>query len=114
MADLIELLSFGVKNKASDLHLSAGMPPLIRVHGEVKKINMPSLSRDEVTHMITDIMNESQKKFFDEHYECDFSFEVKDVARFRVNAFQQNRGPGAVLRTIPSNVLTLEQLNAVK
>ena len=114
MADLIELLSFGVKNKASDLHLSAGMPPLIRVHGEVKKINMPSLSRDEVTHMITDIMNESQKKFFDEHYECDFSFEVKDVARFRVNAFQQNRGPGAVLRTIPSNVLTLEQLNAPK
>ncbi len=90
------------------------MPPLIRVHGEVKKINMPSLSRDEVTHMITDIMNESQKKFFDEHYECDFSFEVKDIARFRVNAFQQNRGPGAVLRTIPSNVLTLEQLNAPK
>jgi twitching motility protein PilT len=110
MADLIELLTFGVKNKASDLHLSAGMPPMIRVHGEVRKINTPALDKSEVTTMLYDIMNEQQRKLFDEDWECDFSFEVAGLARFRVNAFNQNRGTGAVLRTIPSKVLTLEEL----
>lgn len=110
MADLIELLQFGVKNKASDLHLSAGMPPMIRVHGEVKKINIESLNKEQVTNMIYDIMNEQQIKQFDENMECDFSFEVKGLARFRVNAYNQNRGTAAVLRTIPSKVLTLEEL----
>ncbi len=110
MADLIELLQFGVKNKASDLHLSAGMPPMIRVHGEVKKINIESLNKEQVTNMIYDIMNEHQRKQFDEDLECDFSFEVKGLARFRVNAYNQNRGTAAVLRTIPSKVLTLEEL----
>lgn len=110
MADLIELLHFGVENKASDLHLSADMPPMIRVHGEVRKINVPPLDAATVKIMIYDIMNESQRKHFDEEMECDFSFEVKDLARFRVNAFNQNRGPAAVLRTIPSTVLTLDEL----
>ena len=100
MADLIELLQFGVKNKASDLHLSAGMPPMIRVHGEVKKINIESLNKEQVTNMIYDIMNEHQRKQFDEDLECDFSFEVQNLARFRVNAFNHNRGTGAVLQTI--------------
>jgi twitching motility protein PilT len=112
MADLIELLHFGVKNKASDLHLSSGMPPMIRVHGEVKKINVDSLNKEQVTNMIYDIMNEQQRKIFDEELECDFSFEVPGLARFRVNAFNQNRGPAAVLRTIPSKVLTLDELKS--
>lgn len=112
MADLIELLHFGVKNKASDLHLSAGMPPMIRVHGDVRKINIDALNKDQVTNMIYDIMNEQQRKAFDEDMECDFSFEVKGLARFRVNAFNQNRGRGAVFRTIPSKVLTLEELKS--
>ncbi len=112
MADLIELLHFGVKNKSSDLHLSAGLPPMIRVHGDVRKINIPSLTKDDVTNMIYDIMNEQQRKFFDEQLECDFSFEVKGLARFRVNAFNQNRGPGAVFRTIPSKVLSLTELKS--
>lgn len=112
MADLIELLHFGVKNKASDLHLSSGMSPMIRVHGEVKKINIDALNKEQVTNMIYDIMNEQQRKFFDENLECDFSFEVKGLARFRVNAYNQNRGTAAVLRTIPSKVLSLTELKA--
>jgi twitching motility protein PilT len=110
MADLIELLNFGVKNKASDLHLSSGMPPMIRVHGEVRKINTPPLDKAQVTNMLYDIMNEQQRKMFDEEWECDFSFEVSGLARFRVNAYNQNRGTAAVLRTIPSKVLTLDEL----
>ena len=110
MADLIELLTFGVKNKASDLHLSSGMPPMIRVHGEVRKINIAPLDKSQVTNMLYDIMNEQQRKLFDEEWECDFSFEVSGLARFRVNAYNQNRGTAAVLRTIPSKVLTLDEL----
>jgi len=110
MADLIELLNFGVSQKASDLHLSSGMPPMIRVHGEVRQLNIPELNREQIANMIYDIMNEQQRKQFDEDLECDFSFEVKDLARFRVNAFNQNRGPAAVLRTIPSKVLSLAEL----
>lgn len=110
MTDLVELLQFGVKNKASDLHLSSGMPPMIRIHGDVKKLNMTALSSEQVGNMIYDIMTESQKKQYDENWECDFSFEVKGLARFRVNAFQQNRGAAAVFRTIPSKVLTLGEL----
>lgn len=114
MADLIELLNFGVKNKASDLHLSSGMPPMIRVNGDVKKLNIEPLNKEQIKTMIYDIMNESQRKDFDEHWECDFSFEVSGLARFRVNAFNQNRGAGAVFRTIPSKVLTLDDLKAPK
>lgn len=114
MADLIDLLTFGVKNKGSDLHLSAGLPPMLRVHGDVKKISPEPLSKEQVVTIIRDIMNDAQAKEFDENLECDFSFEVPGLARFRVNAFNHNRGTGGVFRTIPSNVLTLEQLNAPK
>ncbi len=107
-----ELLAFGVKNQASDLHLSTGMPPIIRVHGEMRKINLPPLEEEDVTAMIVDIMNDGQRKEFQKNLECDFSFEIPGLARFRVNAFQQNRGPAAVFRTIPSEVLTLEQLKS--
>jgi twitching motility protein PilT len=110
--DISDLLAFSVKNKASDLHLSAGMPPMIRVHGDVRKINLPSMSHTEVHDMVYDIMNDGQRKVYEETLECDFSFEIPELARFRVNAFNQNRGSGAVFRTIPSKVLTLEELNA--
>lgn len=114
MAGITELLAFGVKNKASDLHLSAGMPPMLRVHGEMKKVQLPVMEEKQVHDMLYEIMNDVQRKVFEENLECDFSFEVPNVARFRVNAFKQNRGTGAVFRTIPSKVLTLEQLNAPK
>lgn len=110
--DISDLLAFSVKNKASDLHLSSGLPPMIRVHGDVRKINLPAMDHAEVHRMLYDIMNDSQRKVYEETLECDFSFEIPDLARFRVNAFNQQRGAGAVFRTIPSKVLTLEELNA--
>lgn len=110
--DITELLAFSVKHKASDLHLSAGVPPMIRVDGEVRKINLPALDHREVHALIYDIMNDHQRKELEENFEVDFSFEVPGMARFRVNAFQQARGSGAVFRTIPSTVLTLDDLGA--
>ncbi len=110
--DITELLAFGVKNKASDLHLSAGLPPMIRVHGDMRRINLPAMEHKEVHAMVYDIMNDGQRKHYEENKEVDFSFEVPNLARFRVNAFIQNRGAGAVMRTIPSKILTLEDLNA--
>ncbi|MCC6922869.1 MAG: type IV pilus twitching motility protein PilT [Nitrosomonas sp.] len=112
--NIVELLAFVVKNKASDLHLSAGMPPMIRVHGEVKRINLPEMEHKEVHAMVYDIMNDGQRKYYEENLECDFSFEVPNLARFRVNAFNTQRGAATVMRTIPSKVLTLEELNAPK
>jgi twitching motility protein PilT len=109
--DISELLAFSVKNKASDLHLSAGLPPMIRVHGDVRRINLPPLEHKDVHSMIYDIMNDSQRKVFDENLEVDFSFDLPGLARFRVNAFMQDRGAAAVMRTIPSRVLSLEELN---
>lgn len=110
--DITELLAFSVKNNASDLHLSAGLPPMIRVDGEIRKINVPELDHKMVHSLVYDIMNDKQRKDFEEFLETDFSFEVPELARFRVNAFNHNRGAGAVFRTIPSKILSLEQLNA--
>ncbi|MFZ3223017.1 MAG: type IV pilus twitching motility protein PilT [Rugosibacter sp.] len=112
--DITELLSFVVKNSASDLHLSAGLPPMIRVHGDVRRINLPPMEHKEVHGMIYDIMNDGQRKVYEENLECDFSFAVPNLARFRVNAFVQNRGAGAVMRTIPSKILSLDDLKAPK
>jgi len=110
--DIAQLLAFGVKNKASDLHLSGGLPPMIRVDGDVKRLNMDALQHKEVHTMIYDIMNDKQRKDYEEFLETDFSFEIPNLARFRVNAFNQNRGAAAVFRTIPSEVLTLEDISA--
>lgn len=108
--DITELLAFSHKSGASDLHLSAGLPPMIRVDGDVRRINLPPMDHKEVQGLIYDIMNDKQRKDYEEFLETDFSFEVPGVARFRVNAFNQNRGAGGVFRTIPSKVLTMEQL----
>ena len=108
--DIAELLAFSVKNKASDLHLSAGLPPMIRVDGDVRRINIPALDHKQVHALVYDIMSDKQRRDFEEFLEVDFSFEIPSLARFRVNAFNQNRGAGAVFRTIPSEVLTLEDL----
>ncbi|MCB1584054.1 MAG: type IV pilus twitching motility protein PilT [Marinicella sp.] len=109
--DIAELLAFTVKNKASDLHLSAGLPPMIRVDGDVRRINLPPLEHKELHDMIYDIMNDYQRKEYEETFEIDFSFEIPGLARFRVNAFNQNRGCGGVFRTIPTEILTFEDLN---
>ena len=110
--DITALMKFSVDNKASDLHLSAGQPPILRVDGDIRRINVPVLSNEECNSLIYDIMNDGQRKYFEENLETDFSFELEGVARFRVNVFKQNRGVGAVLRTIPSTILSLENLNA--
>ncbi len=110
--DITELLEFSIKHNASDLHLSAGISPMIRVDGDVRKINIPALEHKEVHSLIYDIMNDKQRKDFEEKLETDFSFEIPGMARFRINAFNQKRGAGAVFRTIPSTVLSLENLNA--
>lgn len=110
--DVADLLAFSVKNAASDLHLSAGLPPMIRVDGDVRRVNVPALDNKTVHNMIYDIMSDKQRKDFEEFLETDFSFEIQGLARFRVNVFNQNRGVGGVFRTIPSTILTLEELGA--
>ena len=110
--DIAQLLTFSVKQGASDMHLSAGLEPMIRVDGDVKRINLPPMDHKQVHDMIYDIMNDKQRKDYDEFWECDFSFEIPGLARFRVNAFNHNRGAGAVFRTIPSTILSLEDLKA--
>ncbi|RMH16523.1 MAG: type IV pilus twitching motility protein PilT [Gammaproteobacteria bacterium] len=108
--DIGELLAFSVKNGASDLHITAGEPPIIRVDGSVRRMNLPALDTTTVHDLLYDIMNDKQRKDFDEFMDVDFSFEIPGLARFRVNAFVQKRGVGGVFRTIPSEILTVEDL----
>ncbi|HSH56734.1 MAG TPA: type IV pilus twitching motility protein PilT [Halomonas sp.] len=108
--DITELLAFSAKQKASDLHLSAGLPPMIRVDGDIRRLNVPAMEDREVRKLIYDIMTDRQRRDYEEFFETDFSFEVPGISRFRVNAFNQARGAGAVFRIIPSEVLTLEDL----
>lgn len=112
--NIVELLTFAVKNQASDLHLSAGLPPMIRVDGDIRKISIPPLDHQQVHALIDNIMNDKQRKNYEAFFETDFSFELPKVARFRVNVFMQERGAAAVFRTIPAEVLSLENLKAPK
>ena len=110
--DIGELLAFGVENGASDLHLSAGLPPMLRVDGDLRRIGTPELDHPAVLGLVRAVMNDAQRKDYQERLEVDFSFEIPGLARFRANAFNQHRGAGAVFRTIPSRVLSLEELKA--
>ena len=109
--DIAELLAFSVKHNASDLHLSSGLPPMIRVDGDIRRVNVPVLDHKSVHGLVYDIMNDKQRKDYEEFLEVDFSFEIPGLARFRVNAFNQDRGAAAVFRTIPSKIQSLEDLN---
>ncbi|MEX0803577.1 MAG: type IV pilus twitching motility protein PilT [Candidatus Binatia bacterium] len=108
--DITQLLAFGVEQGASDCHLSAGEPPMLRVHGDLKKLDYAPLAQEEVHNLVYDVMNDSQRKKFEETHECDFSFELGGIARFRVNVFIQRKGEAAVFRTIPTTIITLEDL----
>ena len=110
--DITQLLEFGVQQGASDLHLSSGQPPILRINGDIQRIEAPAFDGEELQKMIYDVMSDNQRREFETHLEADFSFELPNIARFRVNVFMQNRGIGGVFRTIPSKVLTLEDLNA--
>lgn len=107
---IAELLAFSVKNKSSDLHLSSGMPPMIRVDGDLRKINLPPLDSKAVHDLLYEVMTDQQRKIYEETLEVDFSYDLPNFARFRVNAFHQQRGPGGVFRTIPSKVASFEDL----
>ncbi len=109
--DIAQLLTFGVQEAASDCHLSAGEPPMLRIHGDLKKLDAPALTAEEVHSMVYDMMSDGQRKSFEETHECDFSFEMGELARFRVNVFVQQRGLGAVFRTIPNKIIPLESMN---
>lgn len=108
--NITDLLAFGAANGVSDFHLSAGVEPMVRVSGDMRRVNVPPLDQTQVRDMIYDVMNDKQRKEYEKYLECDFSFEIPGVARFRVNAYVHSRGAGAVIRTIPSKILSLEQL----
>ncbi len=108
--DITELLAFSVKQNASDLHISADLPPMIRIDGDIRRINLPSIDHKQVHALVYDIMSDKQRKDYEQHLETDFSFDIPGLARFRVNAYNHNRGCGAVFRTIPSQVLSMEEL----
>jgi twitching motility protein PilT len=108
--DVTELLTFAHREGASDVHLSSGEPPMLRIHGDMKRIDHDPLTAEDVHLMVFDIMTDSVRKNFQEKGDVDFSFELGNIARFRVNAFRTRRGEGAVFRTIPTKVMTLEEL----
>lgn len=108
--DISELLTLAFNQEASDLHISAGEPPMLRIDGSIKRVKLPAFTPEDTKTLIYDVMNDAQRKSFEEHSELDFSIDLGDKARFRVNVFRQRRGLGAVFRLIPSKILTLEQL----
>src|SRR4026208_1085833 len=108
--DISKLLTFSAKEGASDCHISAGEPPMIRLHGDLKKLDHPPLTAEETHALVYDMMSDAQRKNFEEKRECDFSFELGDIARFRVNVFVQNRGLGAGVRNSPTEIIPMEKL----
>ena len=110
--DIAELLAFAVKNKASDLHLSSALPPMIRVDGDLRRLNLPALDNQQLTELLYSTMSDHQRRDFEANLEVDFSYAVPGLARFRVNCFHQDRGVGGAFRTIPDAVWTLEDLGA--
>lgn len=110
--DIAELLAFAVKNKASDLHLSSGLPPMIRVDGDLRQLNVPAIENQQLTELLYSTMNDQQRRDFEANLECDFSYAVPGLARFRVNCFHNDRGVGGAFRTIPMAIWTLEDIGA--
>jgi twitching motility protein PilT len=117
---IADLLSLTVQRGASDLHLTAGLPPLVRIDGEICPLfdepvvglgaRGENISQHEVLALLHEVMREDQRHEFDDRLEADFSYELSGVARFRVNAFHQNRGAAVVFRTIPAKAMTMEEL----
>tara|TARA_B110000902_G_scaffold91695_1_gene108915 strand:- start:94 stop:1224 length:1131 start_codon:yes stop_codon:yes gene_type:complete len=108
--DITQLLALSIKEGASDLHLSAGLPPILRIDGDLVRMDLPVLKPKQVAELIHEVLNEGQLKSLQEGVEIDFSFEIPEVARFRANVFNQNRGEAAVFRSIPAAIPTLSEL----
>jgi twitching motility protein PilT len=109
--DIADLLMQTIEMGASDLHLTVGLPPSVRVHGEVKPLSHPIMTREQTRELIFDIMQDHQKAIFEERKDLDFSLDFGEKGRFRVNVFHGRQGVGAVLRTIPTKIRSLEELN---
>ncbi|WP_028388270.1 type IV pilus twitching motility protein PilT [Legionella fairfieldensis] len=106
-----KLLVFAVERRASDVHLSAGLAPMIRVEGDLRKLEQAVLSHDDIIKMMHELMTDKQWKDFEEQLETDFSFEISNLARFRVHMFMQTRGVNVVFRIISPNIPCLNELN---
>ncbi len=109
--DLTQLLAFTMQNKASDLHLASGNPPIIRAHGTLKRVKADSLSSDDIRTMLYSVMTEDQRAEYEKNLEIDFAIALGEKARFRVNGFMSRLGTCAVFRTIPTEIPTMEQLD---
>jgi twitching motility protein PilT len=105
-----ELLQEMEQKGASDLHLSTGEPPSLRVHGDLTRTERAKLAAADVMALVDTIMTDEQKAAFKTNLECDFAAELQGIGRYRVNVFQHNRGPGVVMRSIPTKIPTMEQL----
>lgn len=108
--EISELLKFAKENDASDIHLCASLPPILRMEGQLVPLESEPCSSDMVMELLASIMPASQMQQFEEELEVDFAFSVDNLARFRVNAFMQNRGPSAVFRLIPNSIPSIHQL----
>ena len=108
--EIDQLLKFAVEQGASDLHLSVGNTPMIRLHGALKKLNMGTMTQEVMDNYAQRVMNSRMKQIFEDKFEVDFSYKLEGVARFRVNFFQQILGTSAVFRTIPDTLKTFEEL----
>ncbi len=114
MMDIVDLLRFVKESGSSDLHITTGIPPAYRLDGKLQHFDLPSLGLDEVHEIIYSILNDSQRNTLEEAKELDFAVEIPDVARFRGNVFFQKNGKAAVFRTIPTEILSHEQLGLPK
>jgi len=110
--NILDLLAYTASKGASDLHLSSGLPPMLRIFGEMRSIESPPLTGKEVNDMVRSLMNENDRRRYESEWDCDFSFEIEGLSRFRGNAFMQSRGPGAVFRTIPTKIRSLKELDS--
>ena len=110
MSQINELLEYSMKSGASDLHLSVGSIPMVRIHGIMNKLKLPKMDGNTMKVIKKDILNENQQRIFEEKLEIDFSYALKDLGRFRVNFFKQINGLSAVFRTIPASIKNSEEL----
>lgn len=108
--DITQYLAFTMQNDASDLHLSTGNPPIIRMHGQMKRLKEDALANDDIITMLYSVMTEQQRAVYERDLEIDFAIALGEKARFRVNAFRTRLGAAAVFRTIPTEIPTMEQL----
>ncbi len=109
--DITQLLAFVLHNDASDLHLSADNPPIIRTKGSLKRVKADALKSDDIRSMLYSVMTDEQRAEYEKELELDFAISFGDTSRFRVNAFNNRQGAAAVFRTIPSKIPSMDEID---